>query len=73
MNPSTAPDSSTSAGVRRGTQAPTPMAPGDEAHPGTLGTGERVCPRCGGNGTTASGICPECQGTGKVTGGIGGD
>jgi hypothetical protein len=49
-----------------------PMAPGDEAPPGTPGTGEDVCPRCGGSGKLASGTCPACQGTGKVTVGIGG-
>jgi DnaJ-class molecular chaperone len=49
-----------------------PMAPGDEAPPGTPGTGEDVCPTCGGSGKLASGTCPDCQGTGKVTVGIGG-
>jgi hypothetical protein len=49
-----------------------PIAPGDEAPPGTPGTGERVCPSCGGSGRSASGECPVCKGTGKVTGGIGG-
>lgn len=49
------------------------MAPGDEAPPGTPGTGEDVCPQCGGTGQVAeSGRCPNCQGTGKVTVGIGG-
>lgn len=49
-----------------------PMAPGDEAPPGTPGTGENVCPRCGGSGKVAGTTCPSCQGTGKVTVGIGG-
>ncbi len=49
-----------------------PMAPGDQAPQGTPGTGENVCPRCGGTGKLAGGDCPECQGSGKVTGGIGG-
>ena len=48
------------------------ISPGDEAAPGTPGTGEDVCPSCGGSGRRASGICPVCQGTGKVTAGIGG-
>lgn len=48
------------------------ISPGDEAVPGTPGTGEDVCPSCGGSGRRASGICPVCQGTGKVTAGIGG-
>jgi hypothetical protein len=46
--------------------------PGDEAPAGTQGTGEGICPNCGGSGRTASGDCPVCQGTGKVTVGIGG-
>jgi hypothetical protein len=49
-----------------------PIAPGNEAPPGTPGTGEKVCPSCGGSGRGASGPCPVCQGTGKVTAGIGG-
>jgi hypothetical protein len=49
-----------------------PMSPGDEAPAGTPGTGEDVCPSCGGSGQGARGICPVCQGTGKVTVGIGG-
>ncbi|HMC17188.1 MAG TPA: hypothetical protein VKI18_16245 [Albitalea sp.] len=53
-------------------EAPAPMSPGDEAPPGTPGTGEDVCPRCGGSGRLANGPCPECDGTGKVTRGIGG-
>jgi hypothetical protein len=48
------------------------MAPGDEAPPGTPGTGEDVCPDCGGTGQKAGGTCPTCLGTGKVTVGIGG-
>jgi hypothetical protein len=53
-------------------QAQAPMSPGDEAPAGTAGTGEDVCPSCGGSGRSASGTCPICQGTGKVTVGIGG-
>ncbi|CAN5768199.1 hypothetical protein BH09PSE5_BH09PSE5_08570 [soil metagenome] len=49
-----------------------PMAPGDEAPAGTPGTGENVCPTCGGSGRSASGTCPTCQGLGKVTVGVGG-
>jgi hypothetical protein len=49
-----------------------PMAPGDEAPAGTPGTGEKVCPDCGGSGRRASGPCPTCGGTGKITAGIGG-
>ena len=49
-----------------------PMSPGDQARPGTLGTGDAVCPDCGGSGKRAGRDCPTCQGTGKVTIGIGG-
>jgi len=56
-----------------GAQAPmAPMAPGDEAPAGTPGTGEDVCPRCGGSGQLGGRTCPDCEGTGKVTVGIGG-
>ncbi|MEJ7929926.1 hypothetical protein WG922_08070 [Ramlibacter sp. AN1015] len=48
------------------------MSPGDEAPAGTPGTGEGVCPRCGGSGRLEGGSCPDCAGTGKVTVGIGG-
>lgn len=46
--------------------------PGDEARPGTPGSGENICPRCGGSGRQGEAACPECDGTGKVTEGIGG-
>lgn len=47
--------------------------PGDEAAPGSPGTGEGLCRECGGTGRTAEGAkCPACDGSGKVTVGIGG-
>jgi len=47
--------------------------PGDEAAPGTQGTGEGICRECGGTGRAEGGEpCPSCSGTGKVTVGIGG-
>ncbi len=49
-----------------------PMAPGDEAPPGTPSTGEDICRACGGTGQLNGGPCPECEGTGKVVRGIGG-
>ncbi|MDB5730564.1 MAG: hypothetical protein JWQ03_459, partial [Variovorax sp.] len=50
-----------------------PAHAGDEASPGTPGTGEGLCRRCGGSGRVDDGTpCPECDGTGKVTVGIGG-
>ena len=51
----------------------TNLNPGDEAAPGTPGTGENICPECSGKGQTASGgKCPNCGGTGKVITGIAG-
>lgn len=50
-----------------------PLKPGDEAPPGSPGTGENLCRECGGSGRDARGNpCPQCQGTGKVNVGIGG-
>lgn len=47
--------------------------PGDEAAPGTPGTGEDICRKCGGSGQCSNGSeCPACGGTGKVTVGVGG-
>ena len=48
------------------------MAPGDEAPPGTPGTGENVCRMCGGKRQVNGRTCPECQGSGTVIEGIGG-
>jgi len=49
------------------------LAPGDEAAPGTVGTGDDTCPVCSGSGKNASGgQCPNCRGTGVITEGIGG-
>jgi hypothetical protein len=53
-------------------QPAAPMSPGDEAPEGTPGTGEDVCPGCGGSGRLAGKECPQCQGTGTITVGIGG-
>ncbi len=48
------------------------MAPGDEAPPGTEGTGEDICPECGGAGQVDGSTCPECEGKGTVIKGVGG-
>ena len=42
------------------------MAPGDEAPPGTPGTGEDVCPACGGKGRVDGRECDSCLGKGRV-------
>lgn len=53
--------------------SPDHLKPGDEAAPGTPGTGEDICPACGGSGKKADGSeCPTCEGTGKIVEGIGG-
>ncbi|MBO9515879.1 MAG: hypothetical protein J7549_17325 [Variovorax sp.] len=50
-----------------------PMHPGDEAPPGTPGSGEALCHACGGTGRSEDGTtCLECDGTGRITAGIGG-
>lgn len=48
------------------------QAPGDDAAPGTPGTGENLCPDCNGSGRVGDGDCANCYGTGKVVQGIGG-
>ena len=50
----------------------TDLNPGDEAAPGTPGTGENLCPACSGSGEKDSQKCEVCNGTGKVIEGIGG-
>jgi RecJ-like exonuclease len=46
--------------------------PGDEAPPGTAGTGEDVCPKCHGSGKISGSDCENCGGTGRVIRAIGG-
>jgi DnaJ-class molecular chaperone len=48
------------------------MSPGDQAPPGTPGTGENVCPTCGGSGRARAVACPTCDGTGTVIEAVGG-
>jgi DnaJ-class molecular chaperone len=48
------------------------MHRGDDAPPGTPGTGENICPTCKGSGKIGQKACPDCGGTGKVIEGIGG-
>jgi DnaJ-class molecular chaperone len=47
-------------------------APGDEAAPGTPGTGENLCRACNGSGKQDGEACAECEGSGKIIEGIGG-
>ena len=53
--------------------SPTMTKPGDEAAPGTPGSGEDLCPVCHGSGQQNGQKCSNCAGSGKVIGGIGGD
>ena len=53
-------------------ETPPIMNPGDEAPPGTPGTGENVCPHCNGRREHDGTPCSVCAGTGKVIEGIGG-
>lgn len=46
--------------------------PGDQAEPGTPGSGESLCPACSGSGELDGKACPTCDGTGKIIQGIGG-
>ncbi len=49
------------------------MNPGDQAPPGTPGTGEDICPECGGSGKDdQQRPCVNCGGTGKIIEAIGG-
>lgn len=48
------------------------MNPGDQAPPGTAGTGENICPDCSGSGELNGKPCATCGGTGKVIEAIGG-
>jgi hypothetical protein len=51
---------------------PPKLNPGDEAAPGTPGTGEDICPLCHGQRRIMHTRCPNCGGSGKVVRGIGG-
>jgi DnaJ-class molecular chaperone len=49
-----------------------PVNPGDDAPPGTPGTGEDVCPKCSGSGRVGDAPCEHCGGTGIVIKGVAG-
>ena len=51
---------------------PNEIHPGDDAAPGTPGTGEDICPVCGGKGKVDNSECDNCGGTGFITKAIGG-
>ncbi len=48
------------------------LNPGDDAAPGTPGTGEDVCPTCHGSSRKDAEACATCGGSGKVIRAIGG-
>jgi DnaJ-class molecular chaperone len=53
-------------------EAETRLNPGDEAAPGTPGTGEAVCPICEGSGRARGAPCKNCGGSGKIIKAVGG-
>jgi hypothetical protein len=53
-------------------QSPAELNPGDQTVPGTPGTGENLCPKCGGRGRLDGRDCAHCGGTGRVIQGVGG-
>ena len=50
----------------------TTQNPGDEAPAGTPGTGDDICPKCGGTGQANGAECGNCGGTGRIVEGVGG-
>jgi hypothetical protein len=48
------------------------MSPGDQAPPGTPGTGDNICPECSRRGRLHGTRCERCGGTGTVIEGVGG-
>ena len=48
------------------------LNPGDEAPPGTKGTGDDVCPDCHGKGRIDGAPCATCGGSGTITRAVGG-
>lgn len=49
-----------------------PSAPGDEAPPGTPGTGTVSCAECNGTGAVNGLDCKNCEGSGWIVQGMGG-
>lgn len=58
--------------MANGPNGPRPEQPGDEAPPGTPGTGQNICPTCKGDGRIDNRTCDNCGGSGYVVEGIGG-
>ena len=46
-------------------------ASGDDALPGTPGTGEDICPECRGSGKIGAATCQNCEGSGRIIKGVG--
>jgi len=65
-------DKSSSGSAGGGVAGQARVNPGDDAAPGTPGTGENVCPDCKGSGRLGNAPCKTCGGTGKVIEGISG-
>lgn len=71
-NPERTSDQPAGRGGREPSVPSLPLNPGDEAAPGSVGTGETFCPVCGGSGRLDDAVCKACGGTGQVTVAIGG-
>ncbi|MFC7739313.1 DUF2934 domain-containing protein [Roseomonas sp. GCM10028921] len=64
--------SSAAGDVAASTSGPAVLNPGDEAAPGTPGTGDGICPVCQGTGRTGGQACENCGGSGIVIQGVAG-
>ncbi|WP_245214876.1 DUF2934 domain-containing protein [Roseomonas indoligenes] len=62
----------TAQGATPAAASPPRLNPGDDAAPGTPGTGEDVCPTCQGSGRIEGHSCEDCGGTGIVIKGVAG-
>ena len=66
------PDNQGPLSTARSQTAGAPALSGDEAEPGTPGSGENLCRACHGTGMLEGKECPICGGIGKIVEGIGG-
>ena len=70
--PANSQNAGSSSWTQMGAADPKMLNPGDEAVPGTPGTGEDVCPECHGKGRIDGSACPNCGGSGTIIRAIGG-
>jgi len=72
VNKANAQNAGSSSRTQMGATDPKMLNPGDEAAPGTPGTGEDVCPECNGKGRVNGSACPNCSGSGTIIRAVGG-